>query len=327
MTDKLWIAVFLLQKVVNCLDFSSQNLSEINQDWINQMFNTQLLNFSGNSIEYLPKFYRLSGLRILDLSWNKIGRLESNVFQLNSFDILNISHNRIEFIHEQAFYKAIIYEIDLSYNLITSIPIFGWHGQHLINLNLNFNRLQQIKYEDFSGMNGLINLTISHSKLIYIHPFIFYLNNLKYLNLESNHLTTIENHHTIHKIGLTYLNLINNQWICDCKLSFLQTAYLTILKSSPIAKCSMPEIFQHKSLLEINLQSYCKISSGITFTEKILAAIIGGSFLIIIIGYFIYLLHKLRVQKNQEIFEANQRRRILNNNQLTFSSKTIETLV
>lgn len=118
----------------------------------------------------LDSFKNPNRLKILNLSYNRIRRIEGMPFQsLVSLQVLNLRDNIVEYIAEKAF------------SHLTSLKV----------LDLTNNRLRLIEAETFNGLMNLHELWLPNNHMELIHSDAFMnLTRLHYLSLKNNSLTS-----------------------------------------------------------------------------------------------------------------------------------------
>ena len=97
--------------------------SEIKQPILRKEPNIQILDLSHNEISSLGVFIEISSLTTLDLSYNKISKIDFRSFQnLPKLSWLSLSHNRIHLMHDQLFSSSLsLRHLDLSSNDIDHV--------------------------------------------------------------------------------------------------------------------------------------------------------------------------------------------------------------
>jgi len=159
-------------------------------------------------------FSHLISLTHLDLSFNRMSRVDSGTFrQLTHLSVLQLAHNEIESISEDAFSSLQgLQTLVLSHNRLTrldSLPFSGLHG--LMSLSLDNNRLESLHDDVFRNISSLFELNLSNNKLRTVPTALEKLANLRSLDLSYNLITNISNT-SYHGIEQLYgLNLESNK--------------------------------------------------------------------------------------------------------------------
>ncbi|KAJ5072740.1 hypothetical protein M0811_09437 [Anaeramoeba ignava] len=170
--------------------------------------------FPINSISSGASMKVFKNLKKLDLSYNRLTTLPTEMEKLQSLVSLQLHHNQFEEIP------------DCIFNLVT-----------LQNLGLDFNKVTYIK-EKISKLSKLKGLSISNNQIIEIPPALCELKTLIWLNLDHNSIVFIPKE--VEELSsLQYLYLRDNQitTIPDsfCNLSKLTSAHLSnnLIKQLP----------------------------------------------------------------------------------------------
>jgi len=194
------------------LQLSSGRLKKV-PDEIQQLIKLKYLDLFGNNIKELPEwFFKLTNLKNVSLRNNSFQTIPSILYTLNNIENLNLSDNRITELYESDVRNLFeINAIDLSFNNFKFIPTikiqypktihFIAKGnkleefptilnriESLQKLDLSENSIVSFKDEDFSKLQNLEELNLSHNKLTYLPPSIGKLKKLKRLNLSGNRI-------------------------------------------------------------------------------------------------------------------------------------------
>ena len=168
--------------------FAFNSFKVINME-LSSLFFLYRLNLSSSGIEVIGNnsFEDLVNLVILDLSWNRLIRLQSGVFR---------SLGRLE-------------KLILNGNPIIHIDQYTFIGLHSItSLDLSGLSLPQITNDAFIGLMNVEYLNISNNKILSLFEGAFNgLNQLKYLNIEDNLIDFIDTG--------TFTNLSLNRLLTD----------------------------------------------------------------------------------------------------------------
>ncbi|KAF2879135.1 hypothetical protein ILUMI_27042 [Ignelater luminosus] len=142
---------------------------------------------NNNNINVIPSgFGKLSSLRTVDLSYNKIQVLEK--MSLSSLEKLNLSHNAIKDLPVQLFRFTSLKILDLSYNQLSIIheDVLKWH--ELKELYLQNNQISVFEVTGI-GLNqiALNLLDVRHNRLVFIEEdFVKRATNLNTFKVEDN---------------------------------------------------------------------------------------------------------------------------------------------
>ncbi|KAI2808861.1 hypothetical protein BLOT_000002, partial [Blomia tropicalis] len=105
------------------LDLSQNRLDNLPEERLNGLFQLQMLNLSRNSLTELPHFTSdLGNLRTIDISYNKISRIESFGHLSPSVHDISLRHNTISWIANNAFQNmSSLTRLDLRQNFLTQL--------------------------------------------------------------------------------------------------------------------------------------------------------------------------------------------------------------
>lgn len=108
-----------------------------------------------------------SNIDSLNLSNNRIKKIENNLFRHSTISDLNLSNNKIKKIDRDSFSSLILLEnLDLSYNEIEEIENnFFNYPFSIENLNLSNNKIKKIEKNTFNGLPLLFTLDLSDNKI------------------------------------------------------------------------------------------------------------------------------------------------------------------
>lgn len=229
----------------------------------------RILQLQRNHLQMINKssFYNLQKLLHLDLSDNQIATIDRKAFEsLNNLITLNISSNMFTNISSILFHPLKrLQHLDLSNNRFTQLPsgIF-MHQRNLISLRLEHTPLENFNnwlsryddsYVDSSVLKHLSYLSIQHnhqlkklSKTLFLNApnlkvLLLSHNALQQLPLEISALHLLERFNVGHNNlsylpetlsylpNLRYINILNNDYTCDCKLYWL-ASWLTASNTS-----------------------------------------------------------------------------------------------
>jgi Leucine-rich repeat (LRR) protein len=186
------------------LDLSENRLIKIEENSFTPLRIIKYLNLSGNKLDLesvsnnASYFKSQILLEILDLSFNEIKYLDSNVTfqQLTSLKALNLSNNRLKYIGENLFgYLRQLTELNLaSNNLSLSMKNYFYNLGYLKTLKLGFNQINSTYFlESNPDIRNLEYLHLEHNKIDLIEENDFEnFTKLKFLNLNSNPIKIIQ---------------------------------------------------------------------------------------------------------------------------------------
>jgi small GTP-binding protein len=148
-------------------------------------------------------------LKKLDLSWCKLTKVHSNVWELEQLEVLSLRFNELTSLPESITKLSNLTSLNLSVNKLTNLPESITKLSNLTSLNLSVNKLTNLP-ESITKLSNLTSLNLSGNKLTNLPESITKLSNLTSLNLSGNKLTNLPE--SITKLSnLTSLNLIGNQ--------------------------------------------------------------------------------------------------------------------
>ena len=184
---------------INKLDASNNLLSEnsFNEEEHNLSLLSYLisLRFSNNKFNCIPNsLYKLSNLKLLDLSGNSISEINENLLKgLSSLVELDLSKNKLQNIPETIQFLPFLEILRVSNNQLLSIPNGLGALTRLKKIYLNENAIQFLPPNVFSKMIGLEEIYLYKNRLENIcdnNSSIFdNMKHLKFLDIHSNYLT------------------------------------------------------------------------------------------------------------------------------------------
>ncbi|XP_008394684.2 toll-like receptor 13 [Poecilia reticulata] len=200
------------------LHLRRNKLKMIHSDLFKSCVHLTELDLADNYIEIIQEnaFTALKGLRILDLSRNKLSSVPNATRNLENLSELDLDSNNIRSITCQDFSnKTMLKELSLKNNSITALNkcafkdllrlqalklqsnqiahLNGSFENHLPNLKrlyLNGNKLTKILPKEFGGLRSLLNLSLHQNQMKELHKDSFVgLTNLTVVCLQTNSIT------------------------------------------------------------------------------------------------------------------------------------------
>ena len=158
-------------------------------------------------------FWGLHNLLTINLTWNHLtGLKESNFKGIKNLEVLDLSHNRIESIPSAVFRSVKkLRTLDLSYNFLPQlVPRIFFGLTTLETLDLSYNPLKDINDEIFKDVPTLTQLKCAGCQINVLPTnFLRTLSSLRYLDLSNNRLMGIPLSRKI-RTNLHHLNLNGN---------------------------------------------------------------------------------------------------------------------
>lgn len=149
----------------------------------------------------------------INLSYNKIQKLDFTLYNYNSLISLDLSFNKIQKLGSSNFqYQRNLKYLNLSNNDIINLSRDSLRGLHLlVELDLSFNNLEELHQHTFSELHSLKTLKLSNNKLDILEPGLLKATKfLKNLFLDNNQLVNFPVTAFAETIGLEYLAVSNN---------------------------------------------------------------------------------------------------------------------
>lgn len=243
---------------LNSLDLSNNEINSLSSITFNPLISLKSLDLSDNQLTLLTSnlFDSQSSLEYLSLAGNQIKTLKTGLFDdVTRLTKLNLSRNRIYLLPENLFTQnLLLHELDLSFNQFNTFPILALQeASNLRKLLFDGNFIIKLDHKSFPHLNQLVELSISQSdqlnsideltfsplcslkkltitgnvNLNHInHDAFFNMNedkncsNLKYLNLSSNNLVSLDSK-TLPFCRIDEVDLSNNPWKCNCTIKWI----------------------------------------------------------------------------------------------------------
>ena len=160
-------------KTIKSLDLSENIISILDRDSFVDIVSLERLKLRSNNIRDLRKgcIRRMPRLKVIDLQDNKISSFHSDGFMdTPSLQKLILKKNDMSRINDVSFVMDSIPSLkflDLSENNIRDLPQGGLTGYpNLERLYLNKNQIGRVSRSSLSNMESLVELNLSHNKLI-----------------------------------------------------------------------------------------------------------------------------------------------------------------
>jgi len=209
----------------------------------------------------------------LILDKNPIAHLEARAFKHHpNLQKISMQHCSIQTIHEHAFEALrVLVEINLSNNNISNFRRNTFIGNNkLVNLNLSNNPIKQLASYVFPTLPNMKTIDLSNCLLETIHWSAF--RNLGHsvekILLNGNYLQSLPGDIFMTLTNLKHLELNQNPWKCDCKLSqFRNWVVQANLAGSPTS-CKEPERLSGKLWKHVEKREfYCQTATSF-FVQK-----------------------------------------------------------
>ncbi|EDW02087.1 uncharacterized protein LOC6560515 [Drosophila grimshawi] len=170
------------------LDFSRNNLMELNPSAFTKLSNIVYINLSQNNLQKIPEkvFATVDTIEELDLSYNSLKELPATVFSGTALSILHLKYNT--FTGDLHFGIKELQQLDLSFNSITHVHHTMFDKMPgLTNLNLKGNGITKIQPDSFLTLKSLRHIDLSMNELDQISGMIFFKNSeLDVIRLNDN---------------------------------------------------------------------------------------------------------------------------------------------
>lgn len=211
----------LLSDSLRYLDISYCNVLQANLQGFPNL-RRALLNH--NMIRYLKsnEFMNNTKLEYLDLSYNNIGSLKSDTFRgLTMIKYLDLSWNEIGNIPEDTLLEmSSLTQLKLSRNYLTELGHL--RSLSLTVLDISSCEINSIGKASLEGLESLVDLDLSRNIISHI-PDSLSSNTLKYLNLNYNRISFINNYTFFMLPRLIGLSVIGNRFTTIWKRSYFDS--------------------------------------------------------------------------------------------------------
>lgn len=209
------------------LDMSNVELKTLNSNNFENAVKLKRLNLSSNFLnEIAEKTFHMLILEVIDLSKNKINKLENNAFSgLLHLQTLLLQGNKLKTIDGTSIsYAPKLKNLDLSDNLLESLETgFSNSVDKLKNLNLGNNNISIISKDTFVQFTDLRILSIRSNPLkTFATASIMHLHNLTHLDTSNTSLDhfnfgPLQNHSKLFEINLSDNNLTELSYGTDAE--------------------------------------------------------------------------------------------------------------
>lgn len=186
---------------------------------ITQLTNMEILVLEGNYstinttklniVDVIDKFKNLSKLKDLNLGFNYLTHLPSEIGFLKNLITLNLSHNVLDYLPSEIGELKNLTTLNLSYNSIKTLPSQIGNIKNLLNLHIIDNLLSSLPIE-IGKLTNLTYLDVSRNMLDNLPKEIGQLKKLMTLFLHENSLTIL-NSEIGRLTNLSTLNLMYNR--------------------------------------------------------------------------------------------------------------------
>jgi Leucine-rich repeat (LRR) protein len=223
---------------LHTLDLSYNGIAKLNSNLFDPKKNVQLQRLLLNNNELTnvkQKFFKnLVGLKEVNMDFNKLVTLESNVFlNNNNLEILSINNNFLTDINEQAFngLKTSLQRLHLSRNKLKHLndDLFIYTTS-LQQLFLDRNLLTTLNRNTFFGLEtSLVELNMQFNRIRTLNGSVKYLKSLQKLKLSNNQLESFSFSGEFENcLNLTMLNMESNAIDRMPDLSHVQTRFVAL---------------------------------------------------------------------------------------------------
>lgn len=203
------------------LDISYCNVAQPN---LQGFPNLRRVFLNHNQIRYLRsnEFINNTKLEYLDLSYNNIGSLKSDTFRgLSLLKYLDLSWNEIANIPENSLMEMpTLTQLKLARNYLTQVGHL--RSTSVTVLDMSSCEISVIGKDSLEGLESLVDLDLSRNLLSHI-PDSISSNTLKYLNLNYNRLSFINNFTFFMLPRLTGLGVTGNRFTTIWRKSYFES--------------------------------------------------------------------------------------------------------
>lgn len=219
-----------LPLTLEAMDLSSINLGKVDVNVFGRFANLEFFKIRNVSLTNLNPiiFSKKFRLVLVDISNNDLAEVDFRpLFKpLKNLQYLYISNCNVRNMADvlQSLTPSIGY-IDLSFNFIGKLSAATFQPfTNLLHLNLSHTNLSNFGFETFYHQTKLVALDISYNNLgrVDFSLFVRSFNELRYLNLEGNHLTELNTIHVNNFPIISQLAISNNEFPCHYLAGYLK---------------------------------------------------------------------------------------------------------
>uniref|UniRef100_A0AAX7T8P3 Ig-like domain-containing protein n=1 Tax=Astatotilapia calliptera TaxID=8154 RepID=A0AAX7T8P3_ASTCA len=226
----------------------------------------QHLELSRNRIRRVDglTFQHLPSLRSLKIQRNSLNRLMDGCFWgLSNMEVLQLDYNNLTEVSKGWLYGLLsLQQLHLSHNTISKIKSDAWEPcPKLSELNLSSNHLSRLDESGFANLGVLDRLDVGNNRVSFIADGAFRgLSNLQMLDLQNNEISwTIEDMNGPFSAldKLKKLRLNTSSLLCDCQLKWLpiwvaEQTFLYCINAS----CAHPQMLQGRSVFAVRQEEF-----------------------------------------------------------------------
>lgn len=159
------------------------------------MRKTQSLTVSAKNLTEIPDNVFMTaqeeGVKIVDLSKNKLASLPDGYVSLNTITTLPVNSNNHILLRSLSHMESVASEIDVSHNCITALPSFICQFNRIAYLNLSSNRLTDLPSE-VGVLSTLRELNIANNRFAAMPDGVYKLMGLEILLARDNQIEKID---------------------------------------------------------------------------------------------------------------------------------------
>ncbi|XP_054853103.1 toll-like receptor 4 [Eublepharis macularius] len=284
--------------------------------------NLETLDLSDNNLyidlRWLCLKERFSNLMVLNLSFNSLITLSTEVFGPTKLKYLDLQHSRLigpgrlptflclkTLIYLDISYTSIVITMECSFCGLDSLEVLKMAGNsfkdnQLANaftnvtklkiLDISYCQLQHVSLSSFDLLHDLRELNISNNKLLDFYPESYmHLQALTILDFHSNQLITLTKKHLENlPSGLKKLDLSQNLFDCSCdRLYFLRWGqeHKDLFINAEMMKCHSPSHLKGTQLMHFD-ESTCQVSVTTVAVSVSISVIVALSLILVYKFYF-----------------------------------------
>lgn len=228
--------------LLETLDLSNNHLTELRTGGLPPVpLKNLYLNNNRISLLELGCFGNVSGtLQVLRLNRNKLSNIPAKLFQLPNLQHLDLSRNRVRRIEGLTFHGLLgLRSLRMQRNGITRLMDGAFWGlSNMEVLQLEYNNLTEVTKGWLYGLLTLQQLHLAHNAISRIHPDAWELcQKLSQLDLSSNHLARLEEASFARLSELDLLHIGDNQvsFVADGAFRGLSSLQTLDLKNNDIS--------------------------------------------------------------------------------------------